>query len=239
MEIEAAIRPVLALDTGLIAASLEEHGFFASPPLLESNLCGRLAALYSTGGDTFRSTVAMARHGFGRGEYKYFARPLPPSVHALRTALYVCLAPIANEWAARLGGAADWPTELEALTARCAAAGQTRPTPLLLRYGTGDYNCLHQDLYGAIHFPLQAIVLLDEPGRDFDGGELVLVEQRPRRQSRAAVVPLARGAIAVIPVKERPVASARGASRVQMRHGVSPVRRGLRRTLGLIFHDAA
>jgi hypothetical protein len=181
----------------------------------------------------------MARHGFGNGEYKYFARPLPVLVMTLREALYERLAPIANSWSECLGDAAPWPASHGSLVARCAAAGQTRPTPLLLRYGSGDYNCLHQDLYGDIHFPLQAILLLDRPGIDFHGGELILVEQRPRRQSRPMVVPLTQGAIAVIPVKERPVQGVRGTSRVQIRHGVSKVHRRLRRTLGLIFHDAA
>jgi hypothetical protein len=160
-------------------------------------------------------------------------------VTALRRAFYERLAPIANAWEARLGRDADWPADHDAVAARCAAAGQTRPTPLLLRYGPGDYNCLHQDLYGEIHFPLQTILLLDRPGIDFEGGELILVEQRPRRQSTPRVLPLTQGAFAVIPVRERPVQGIRGAARVQVRHGVSQVRRGLRHALGLIFHDAA
>ena len=228
-----------SLDPAVIGSAMDANGFFVSEPILDARACAGIAALYDAGDGAFRSTIVMARHGFGSGEYKYFARPLPPIVDALRRALYDRLAPLANDWGARLGLAADWPSNLEDLARRCAAAGQQRPTPLLLRYGTGDYNCLHQDLYGAIHFPLQAIVLLDRPGVDFEGGELVLVEQRPRRQSRPMVVPLRQGCVAIVAVKERPVASTRGVSRVQMRHGVSTVRTGLRRTLGLIFHDAA
>jgi hypothetical protein len=181
----------------------------------------------------------MARYGFGSGEYKYFAAPLPIIVESLRKALYERLAPVANEWNVRRGRTAEWPIDHDMLRLRCAAAGQARPTPLLLRYGVGDYNCLHRDLYGEIHFPLQGIVLLDRSGIDFDGGELLLAEQQPRKQTKAMVVPLIQGAIAVIPVKERPIQSTRGTAMIRVRHGVSPLRRGLRRTLGLIFHDAA
>ena len=230
---------IAALDPAALGHSLDREGFAVTPPIVDAHTCGQLAQLYDGSEETFRSTVNMARYGFGNGEYKYFARPLPVPVTALREALYERLAPIANAWSKCLGEAAPWPASHGALVARCAAAGQTRPTPLLLRYGSGDYNCLHQDLYGDIHFPLQAIVLLDRPGIDFQGGELTLVEQRPRRQSRPMVVPLIQGAIAVIPVKERPVQGVRGTSRVQIRHGVSKVHRGVRRTLGLIFHDAA
>jgi hypothetical protein len=233
------IDAVAALEPRAIRDSLDRDGFAVTAPLVDAQTCARLAALYSAGETMFRSTVTMARHGFGRGEYKYFADPLPELVAMLRQAFYERLAPVANDWAARLGGAADWPPDHAALVGRCAAAGQTRPTPLLLRYAAGDYNCLHQDLYGTIHFPLQAILLLDRPGTDFDGGELLLVEQRPRRQSTPIVLPLIQGAFAVIPVKERPVPGVRGAARVQVRHGVSRVHRGLRRTLGLIFHNAA
>lgn len=236
---EAIADAISALDPTALGHSLDQHGFAVTTPLIATRTCAELAQLYDSSEQTFRSTVTMARHGFGSGEYKYFARPLPAPVTALREALYERLAPIANAWAEQRGEAAQWPASHASLVARCAAAGQTRPTPLLLRYGPGDYNCLHQDLYGDIHFPLQAILLLDRPGIDFDGGELILVEQRPRRQSRPMVVPLLQGAIAVIPVKERPVQSIRGTSLVQMRHGVSAVHRGLRRTLGLIFHDAA
>jgi uncharacterized protein len=230
---------IAAIEPGTIGDALDRDGFWVTPGLIDAESCADLARLYTAGEDAFRSTVTMARHGFGRGEYKYFSRPLPEPVTALRRALYGRLAPVANAWNLRWGRPEEWPAEHESLVSRCAAAGQSRPTPLLLRYGPGDYNCLHQDLYGEIHFPLQAILLLDRPFIDYDGGELILVEQRPRRQSRPAVVPLTQGAIAVIPVKERPVESARGVARGQVRHGVSVVHRGLRRTLGLIFHDAA
>ena len=233
------IDAIATLEPQAIRDGLDRDGFAVTAPLINAETCAQLAQLYAAGKGTFRATVAMARHGFGSGEYKYFARPLPRLVELLRRAFYERLAPVANAWDARLGRGADWPADHDSVVARCAAAGQTRPTPLLLRYGPGDYNCLHQDLYGAIHFPLQAILMLDRPGIDFDGGHLVLVEQRPRRQSTPIVLPLNQGAFAVIPVKERPVQSARGAARVQVRHGVSRVHRGLRRTLGLIFHDAA
>jgi hypothetical protein len=222
-----------------IQEAIDQSGFWLSPAVIDPDTCAELSGLYDGSEALFRSTVSMARYGFGRGEYKYFARPLPPAVDALRKVLYQRMAPVANAWNLRLGRPADWPAEHETLVDRCAAAGQLRPTPLILRYGVGDYNCLHQDLYGDIHFPLQAIVLLDRPGEDFDGGELLLVEQRPRKQSRPRVIPMVQGAIAVIPVKERPSQSVRGVSRIQVRHGVSEVRRGLRRTLGVIFHDAA
>ena len=235
----APLAAVAALDPDGILDALDRQGFVVTTPLIDARSCAELAQLYTAGDARFRSTVTMARHGFGRGEYKYFARPLPDLVNSLRRALYARLAPVANAWDARLGGAADWPADHDSVVARCAAAGQTRPTPLLLRYGPGDYNCLHQDLYGEIHFPLQAILLLDRPGVDFQGGELLLVEQRPRRQSTPMVLPLPQGAFAFIPVKERPVQGLRGTSRVKVRHGVSRVHSGLRRTLGLIFHDAA
>ncbi|HXC07868.1 MAG TPA: 2OG-Fe(II) oxygenase [Steroidobacteraceae bacterium] len=234
-----AIAAVAALEPRALQDSLDRDGFAVTAPMVDVATCGQLAGLYTAAEGMFRSTVTMARHGFGSGEYKYFARPLPGLVEALRRAMYARLAPIANAWESRLGRAADWPADHDSVVARCADAGQTRPTPLLLRYGPGDYNCLHQDLYGAIHFPLQAILLLDRPGIDFDGGELILVEQRPRRQSRPMVLPLTQGAFAIIPVRERPVQGIRGPARVQVRHGVSQLHRGFRRTLGLIFHDAA
>jgi uncharacterized protein len=235
----AAVAAVAALEPTSLQDRLDRDGFAVTAPLIDASTCAELARLYEAADDTFRSTVIMARHGYGSGEYKYFARPLPDLVVALRRTFYERLAPIANAWNMRMGRSADWPADHESVIARCAAAGQTRPTPLLLRYGPGDYNCLHQDLYGEVHFPLQAILLLDRPGIDFDGGELILVEQRPRRQSRPIVLPLIQGAFAVIPVRDRPIQSARGTARTQVRHGVSRVHRGLRRTLGLIFHDAA
>lgn len=180
----------------------------------------------------------MARYGFGSGEYKYFAAPLPPVVQTLRDRLYPPLADIANNWNARLGLEMSWPSDLSGLRALCQAHGQTRPTPLILKYQAGDYNCLHQDLYGEIHFPLQVIICLSVPETDFTGGELVLVEQRPRRQSRPMVLRLNQGDAAIIPVRDRPVRSHRGWSRVQMRHGVSEVMQGERFSLGVIFHDA-
>ena len=206
--------------------------------LLDPADCAALIALYDDPA-RFRSRVVMARHGFGRGEYQYFADPLPPLVAALRAALYPPLAAIANRWAVALGETVRFPPDHAAFLARCHAGGQTRPTPLLLRYGPGDYNCLHQDLYGAHVFPLQVAVLLSQPGEDFSGGEFVLTEQRPRMQSRAEVVALRRGDAVVFPVHHRPVRGTRGVYRVTMRHGVSRVRDGSRHTLGVIFHDAA
>jgi uncharacterized protein len=215
---------------------LNGHGCALLPGLLEPAACEALAGRYD--GDGFRSTVVMARHGFGRGEYRYFAYPLPDPVAALRTSLYPPLAAIANRWNTALGETARYPAAHADYLARCHAAGQTRPTPLLLRYGPGDYNCLHQDLYGEHVFPLQTAILLSEPGRDFEGGEFVLTEQRPRMQSRAEVVPLRQGDAVVFPVHHRPVTGGRGVYRVNLRHGVSRLRAGRRHTLGIIFHDA-
>lgn len=229
--------PVEQLDWAALAAHLDDNGFAVTPPLLAAEACRALCALFDQDGH-FRKTVNMARHNYGRGLYRYFDYPLPGAVGRLRDHLYPGLAAIANQWAGRLGAPAEWPAELPALLDRCHAAGQCKPTPLLLRYGPGDYNRLHQDLYGDIHFPLQVVIQLSEPGREFEGGELVLVEQRPRQQSRPMVVSLPQGAAAIIPVRERPEAGARGVRRVQMRHGVSQVRSGQRTTLGLIFHDA-
>lgn len=205
--------------------------------ILDDRACRALAAMYDDD-ERFRSRVVMARHGFGRGEYKYFTDPLPEVVARLRASFYERLAPIANAWAERLADDRRFPADHPAFRAECAAAGQTRPTPLLLRYERDDYNCLHQDLYGEIAFPLQLVVLLSEPGSDFEGGELVVTEQRPRMQSRVDVIPLARGEGAVFAVHQRPVTGTRGVYRVNMRHGVSRVRRGRRMTLGVIFHDA-
>jgi hypothetical protein len=229
---------VADLDWAGIAADLDSYGCAVTGPLLTPAECAALSALYDRD-EPFRSRVVMARHGFGRGEYKYLAHPLPETVATLRQELYRHLAPVADAWSERLGSSVRYPAEHAAFLARCHAAGQARPTPLLLRYGQGDHNCLHQDLYGEHAFPLQAVFLLAEPGRDFAGGELVLTEQRPRMQSRAEVVPLRRGEGAVFAVSHRPVAGSRGTYRVTMRHGVSRVRTGTRHTLGVIFHDAA
>jgi hypothetical protein len=220
-----------------LAAELDLGGCSILERLLAPEQCRALAALYSEEA-LFRSTVVMARHNFGRGEYKYFDYPLPPLVAELRSALYAALAPIANRWQAALGLEESFPDTHEAYLARCHEAGQVRPTPLLLSYAPGDYNCLHQDLYGELVFPLQVAILLSDPARDFRGGELVLTEQRPRMQSRVEVVPLARGDAVVFAVRDRPVSGTRGVYRVKMRHGVSRVRSGQRRVLGIIFHDA-
>jgi hypothetical protein len=228
-----------AIDREAIAAALDRRGFAVTAPILGRATCKGIIARYRDPATPFRSTISMARYNFGRGEYKYFDYPLPDEVQALREAFYTCLAPIANEWEQRLGTGRTWPVDLTTLLRQCHAEAQARPTPLLLRYGRGDYNCLHQDLYGPIHFPLQAVLLLSEPGREFDGGELVLVEQRPRMQSRSMVVRLEQGAAAIFPVRERPRHGQRGYHRVMMRHGVSEILAGERYTLGLIFHDAA
>jgi len=221
-----------------VASDLDAHGSAILEALLTPAECAKLTALYDEE-KVFRSQVIMARHGFGRGEYKYFAYPLPARIGALRTALYAHLAPIANAWNARMGVEARYPPEHGDYIARCHEAGQTRATPLLLRYGAGDYNCLHQDIYGPHVFPLQAAILLSAPGADFTGGEFVLTEQRPRMQSRAEVAPLGQGDAIIFAVRERPVAGVRGDYRVAMRHGVSRLRSGERFTLGIIFHDAA
>jgi uncharacterized protein len=227
----------MTLDQTRAAAELAANGYITLR-LLDTATCRNLAALYDDE-TRFRSRVVMQRHNFGRGEYKYLAYPLPEPVATLRAALYRPLAAIANAWRAALGDESRFPGTLDAFLAECHAAGQTRPTPLLLRYGKDDFNCLHQDLYGPLVFPLQLTVLLSEPGTDFSGGEFVLVEQRPRAQSRAAVVPLSQGDAVIFPVHHRPVQGARGVHRVTMRHGVSRVTSGVRQTLGIIFHDAA
>ncbi|HWK35582.1 2OG-Fe(II) oxygenase [Sphingomonas sp.] len=224
-------------DWPAMAADLDAQGWAILPGLLDPAACAELAALYDAP-DRFRSHVIMARHGFGRGEYRYFAYPLPAPVFALRTELYPRLAPIANRWHERMGLATRFPNTHAAFVLRCHDGGQTRPTPLLLRYGPGDYNALHQDLYGDHVFPLQVAILLSAPEADFTGGEFVLTEQRPRMQSRAHVAPLRQGDAVVFAVHHRPVAGTRGDYRVAMRHGVGTVRRGLRHTLGIIFHDA-
>ncbi|HEY1341917.1 MAG TPA: 2OG-Fe(II) oxygenase [Bryobacteraceae bacterium] len=229
---------VTALDWFPLSADLDAHGCATIGPLLGPAECARLAASYSSDPAQFRSRIVMARHGFGRGEYQYFAYPLPPEVESLRTALYPPLAAIANRWNETLGIDVRYPSDLVSYLARCHKAGQKKPTPLLLQYGPGDYNCLHQDLYGDLVFPLQVAILLSAPGVDFTGGEFALTEQRPRMQSRVEVVPLRQGEGLIFPVHHRPVKGARGYYRVTMRHGVSRLRSGRRHTLGIIFHDA-
>lgn len=227
-----------AVDWNGIGADLDAQGWAMLPGLLSEAECDAMAALYAPT-DAFRSHVVMARHGFGKGEYRYFAYPLPPLVQGLRTALYPHLAPIANRWHQRMGMDAGFPADHVDFLRRCHDAGQKRPTPLLLRYGAGDYNCLHQDLYGAHVFPLQAAILLSRPGTDFTGGEFILTEQRPRMQSRAEVVPLGKGDAVIFAVNACPRAGTRGDYRATLRHGVSTLRSGHRHTLGIIFHDAA
>jgi hypothetical protein len=227
---------VAALDWPAIAQGLDAHGCATTGPLLAPEDCAAVAASYGAEA-LFRSRVIMARHGFGRGEYKYFAYPLPDLIAALRASLYPPLADVANRWNAAMGIAQRYPGEHAAYLKRCHAAGQSRPTPLLLQYGPGDYNCLHQDVYGEHVFPLQVAFLLSAPGKDFTGGEFVLTEQRPRMQSRAEVVPLRQGEGVIFPVHHRPVQGTRGIYRVNMRHGVSRLRTGRRHTLGIIFHD--
>jgi hypothetical protein len=227
-----------AIDWASIAQALDARGSAIVERLLAPGECAALAALYPADG-VFRSRVVMARHGFGRGEYKYFGYPLPAFVADLRRAIYPRLVPIADRWNATMGIDVRYPADHADFIERCHAAGQRRPTPLLLKYGVDDYNCLHQDLYGEHVFPLQVVVLLSEPGRDFDGGEFVLTEQRPRMQSRPEVLPLRQGDAAIVAVHHRPVQGARGPYRVNLRHGVSRVRAGQRHTLGIIFHDAS
>jgi hypothetical protein len=216
---------------------LDTHGYAVLPGLIAPEACKALAALYEQ--PVFRSHVHMARHGFGRGEYKYFAYPLPDTVAELRARLYPHLVAIANRWQRRMGLEVRFPEAHAEFLARCHDAGQVRPTPLLLQYGVDDYNCLHQDLYGEHVFPLQAAILLSRPEEDFTGGEFVLTEQRPRMQSVPSVVPLQQGDAVIFAVHQRPVTGTRGDYRVTMRHGVSRVRSGQRHTLGIIFHDAA
>ena len=216
---------------------LDDSGFAYTPPVLSAAECRDVDALYETA--EFRSTVDMARFRFGRGQYKYFADPLPQPVASLRTAFYPWLAEAANRWATRLGEDRRFPDSLTAFQADCRDAGQTQPTPLMLRYRTGDWNALHQDIYGDVAFPLQAVTLLSRPGQDFEGGEFILVEQRARAQSRAHVLPLQRGAFLIFTTRQRPVRGSRGVHRSAMRHGISALRSGQRTTLGIIFHDAA
>lgn len=226
-----------ALDWARMKSDFDGRGFAVLRGLIGADECRALAALYPNDA-LFRSHIIMARHGYGRGEYKYFATPLPGLIGALRSALYPPLAHIANAWNEAMGIDVRYPAEHGAFLKRCHDAGQTRPTPLLLQYGPGDYNCLHQDLYGEHVFPLQVAILLSEPARDFTGGEFVLTEQRPRMQSRASVVPLRQGDAVVFAVHHRPVRGTKGVYRVNMRHGVSEVLSGQRHTTGIIFHDA-
>jgi hypothetical protein len=234
---QSIARCVENLSWSEIGEDLGDRGNASTGPLLDPALCRRIAAWYDDD-RRFRSRIVMARHGFGEGEYRYFAYPLPDEVAALRQALYPHLAAVANAWSQALTGAARYPDTLSDYLDRCHEAGQKRPTPLLLRYEEGGYNCLHQDLYGELVFPLQATLLLSEPGAEFEGGEFVLVEQRPRMQSRAEVVPLTQGEAVIFAVRDRPRRGSRGVHRVQLRHGVSRLRRGRRFALGIIFHDA-
>ena len=227
-----------SIDWARVSSELDAQGSAVLERLISPAQCKALAALYRQDG-LFRSRVVMSRHGFGRGEYKYFSYPLPGLVARLRTELYPRLAALANRWNAALGMPAQFPDDHGAFLRRCHAAGQRKPTPLLLQYGEGDYNCLHQDLYGEHVFPLQLTILLSQPGRDFTGGEFVMTEQRPRMQSRAEVVPLRQGDAVLFAVHHRPVQGTRGVYRVNLRHGVSRLRSGRRHTAGIIFHDAA
>ncbi len=229
---------IRSIDWDSAAGHLEASGNAVLEGLLSPDECRELSGLYSRE-DLFRSRIVMARHGFGRGEYQYFRYPLPDVIESLRGALYPRFVPIANRWNEAVRVGVRYPEDHAAFIARCHEAGQRKPTPLLLRYQAGDYNCLHQDLYGEHVFPLQVAILLSEPGRDFTGGEFVMTEQRPRMQSRAEVVPLRQGDAVVFTVRERPVEGTRGIYRVNLRHGVSRIRSGLRHTVGIIFHDAA
>jgi hypothetical protein len=217
---------------------LDQRGFALLPAVLGEKTCADIAAIYADA-SRFRSTIDMSRYGFGRGEYKYFKYPLPGVVEQLRSSIYFHVAPLANEWRDRLGGKQPrFPEKLSEFTEKCHRAGQQRPTPLLLKYGPGDFNCLHQDLYGDIFFPFQVTVFLSQAGRDFEGGEFVLTEQQPRRQSRAEVLSLDQGHAVIFSVDHRPVRGARGYYRAHLRHGVSTIRAGSRYSLGIIFHDA-
>jgi hypothetical protein len=234
---EPLIARVDALPWAALRSELDARGFAVTAPLLDETECDALAALFDAG--RFRATIDMARHRFGDGRYRYFDHPLPEAIADLRAAFYRHLAPVASDWAGLLrGDEPTFPLTHDELLERCAAAGQTRPTPLLLRYGAGDWNALHRDLYGDVYFPFQALTVLSEPGVDFDGGEFVLLEQRPRAQSRAHVVRPPRGAFVLFPTDHRPNAGRTGYHRVGLRHGVSTITRGERTALGIIFHDA-
>lgn len=235
--VNSAEARVAAYDWQTVITDLDTYGCAVLSKLLSPDECRTIAALYS-GESHFRSHVHMARHGFGKGEYRYFKYPLPALIDSLRTALYARLAQVANEWNIRMGLDERYPDDHESFLRRCHDAGQTRPTPLLLRYVPGDFNCLHQDLYGALAFPIQVAILLSRPEEDFTGGEFVLTEQRPRMQSRAEVVPLRQGDAVAFAVHNRPMRGVKRTYRVNLRHGVSRVRSGLRHTVGIIFHDA-
>jgi hypothetical protein len=226
-----------ALDWAEVYADLDAQGWSVAPKLLSAREADSIAGLYHRE-QGFRSEIIMARHGFGRGHYKYFSYPLPPLIQELRTAAYPHLAPIANQWHERMGKDVRFPKDHAAFLERCRQAGQVRPTPLLLEYGPDDYNCLHRDLYGEHVFPIQIAILLDQPGEDYTGGEFVMTEQRPRMQTRAMVLPLEKGDAAIFAVNSRPTKGARGDYQVKLNHGVSKIRSGRRRTLGVIFHDA-
>jgi uncharacterized protein len=234
----AADARVAAYDWRALAGELDTYGCAVLPKLLSPGECRTISALYPDESH-FRSHVIMARHGFGKGEYRYFKYPLPDFLGGLRTALYPQLAGVANDWNGRMGINERYPAGHASFLKQCHVAGQTRPTPLLLQYVRGDFNCLHQDLYGDLAFPIQVAILLSEPGKDFTGGEFVLTEQRPRMQSRAEVVPLRQGDAVAFAVHNRPVQGSKGTYRVNLRHGVSRVRSGMRHTVGIIFHDAA
>ncbi|MFD4248777.1 MULTISPECIES: 2OG-Fe(II) oxygenase [Amycolatopsis] len=231
------ISDVAGFDWPALTAELNDTGCALTPPILSERECRELSALYDDVG-RFRSTIDMARFRFGSGQYRYFAYPLPDPVARLRAAFYPHLLPIARDWAAKLGWDAPWPDDLETWLDRCHRAGQIRPTPILLRYGAGDWNALHRDLYGELVFPLQVVIGLDAPGTDHTGGEFLLVEQRPRAQSRGTVTQLPQGHGLIFTTRDRPVRSSRGWSAAPVRHGVSTVRTGIRHTLGLVFHDA-
>jgi hypothetical protein len=235
---EAVAERVAAVDWAAAAAALDDCGWATAAGLLTGAECREIISLYSEEA-AFRRRIVMQRHAFGSGEYQYFCYPLPARIEELRRGVYPRLAPLANRWRERLRHEERFPPTFDAYLAQCHAAGQTRPTPLVLKYAVGDYNRLHQDLYGALFFPLQLTILLSDPQQDFSGGEFLLVEQRPRLQSRGEVVPLGQGEAVIFPVHHRPVKTARGFSRATMRHGVSRIRSGQRYTLGIIFHDAA
>jgi len=238
MDVTSIKDRVDALDWDDLRAQLDDQGHAVTPELLTPDECAELAELFD--GGRFRSTIDMARHRFGDGRYRYFDHPLPDTIAALRESFYGHLAPVANDWAELLrGDEPTFPLEHAALLERCHAAGQERPTPLILRYGAGDWNALHQDLYGEVFFPFQVLTVLSEPGVDFEGGEFVLLEQRPRAQSRAHVLKPPRGAFVIFPTRQRPNAGRNGHHRVGMRHGVGTVTRGRRTALGVIFHDAS